>query len=127
MVSPPGSVSTSAAGFGTAWFKSSFSNDGPNCVEVRIDSSEVHIRDSKYLRDPANLPANQPTISVPVSTWEAFLTAVLSPEDGAHTSVEIDRISTGGAVLRTDEVSLRFTAAEWTAFVAGVANCEFNL
>ncbi|MEU0539635.1 DUF397 domain-containing protein [Nocardia sp. NPDC005978] len=62
------------------WFKSSRSNDGPNCVEVAFDGDLVLIRDSKYLRDPANDPARQPMLAVSGAVWAAFLAGVCEGE-----------------------------------------------
>ncbi|WP_067818179.1 DUF397 domain-containing protein [Nocardia inohanensis] len=60
------------------WRKSSYSGDGGggNCVEVRLAEVAVLIRDSKYLRDPANDPAAQPIISLAGPEWDAFLSAI---------------------------------------------------
>ncbi|MTE12790.1 DUF397 domain-containing protein [Nocardia sp. CT2-14] len=60
------------------WRKSSRSGDGGggNCVEVLLTDEAVLIRDSKYLRDPANDPAHQPVVSVPGPQWDAFLAGV---------------------------------------------------
>ncbi|WP_327142332.1 DUF397 domain-containing protein [Nocardia sp. NBC_01327] len=59
----------------TTWRKSSFSGDGGggNCVEVKFSGCSVLIRDSKYLRDPANDPARQPVVAVPLQEWDVFL------------------------------------------------------
>lgn len=57
----------------TGWFKASYSNNSNACVEVRFDGEFVHIRDSKYLRDPTNDPAQQPIITVTADQWSLFL------------------------------------------------------
>ncbi|MEU5532838.1 DUF397 domain-containing protein [Streptomyces sp. NPDC020362] len=49
------------------WFKSTYSgNDGPECVEVAITPTTIHIRDSKD-KDGARL-------AVTGATWTEFLT-----------------------------------------------------
>jgi hypothetical protein len=48
------------------WFKSSYSSDeGGACIEVAVQSTTIHIRDSKT-------PAT-PHLTVAPSTWAAFL------------------------------------------------------
>ncbi|MFD9891376.1 DUF397 domain-containing protein [Amycolatopsis sp. NPDC059027] len=47
------------------WFKSSYSNDSANCVEVAFGEVAVGVRDSKA---PA-LPA----LTVPAAVWSAFV------------------------------------------------------
>lgn len=55
------------------WFTSSFSSNANQCVEVRLDSESVSIRDSKYRRNPANPPAREPIITVTTDHWTALL------------------------------------------------------
>ncbi|WNM35888.1 DUF397 domain-containing protein [Streptomyces sp. Li-HN-5-11] len=48
------------------WFKSSYSSaDGPDCVEVAITPTTIHIRDSKN--------KNGAQLAVSDGTWTAFL------------------------------------------------------
>ncbi|QDY78686.1 DUF397 domain-containing protein [Streptomyces qinzhouensis] len=55
---------------GEKWFKSSYSNGNGNCVEVRIASAAVAMRDSKVTQGPAVMVAG--------ATWSSFLGAVKS-------------------------------------------------
>jgi hypothetical protein len=57
----------------TAWYKSSYSQGSNHCVEVRFTDDTVYVRDSKYLRDPANDPSTQPIIAIPADQWDSFL------------------------------------------------------
>ena len=51
----------------SGWFKSSFSgSNNENCVEVRISSSSVALRDSK---NPL------PTFTISTASWRFFLAA----------------------------------------------------
>ncbi|MEV6668877.1 DUF397 domain-containing protein [Streptomyces sp. NPDC051162] len=54
------------------WFKSSYSNNGGNCIEVAADlvvtSGTVPVRDSK---DP-----NGPVLTFPSGAWSSFVTGV---------------------------------------------------
>ncbi|WP_243789494.1 DUF397 domain-containing protein [Saccharopolyspora gloriosae] len=50
----------------TGWFKSGKSSGGSdNCVEVRITTDEVGVRDSKERSGPA--------FAFPLASWSAFL------------------------------------------------------
>ncbi|WP_063129884.1 DUF397 domain-containing protein [Nocardia fusca] len=115
----------------TGWFKSSRSNDGPNCVEVNLDADPVLIRDSKYLRDPANNPQHQPVITVPADRWAVFLDHVVGqlgeqplevpslPAIHQHSSGEV-------SITAADGATLTYTPPEWAAFVAGIHDGEFS-
>ncbi|MEV0279633.1 DUF397 domain-containing protein [Streptomyces sp. NPDC050610] len=52
------------------WFKSSYSNNGGNCIEIATNLADTHraipIRDSKNPRGPV--------ITVPPNAWNAFIT-----------------------------------------------------
>ncbi|MCM6774454.1 DUF397 domain-containing protein [Nocardia sp. CDC159] len=111
----------------TGWFKSSFSNQGTSCVEVRFDGDVVLIRDSKYLRNAANDPRQQPIIAIPVARWAAFLD--LATGEASLGSVELPTVDVrrdGSAQLTaTDGTTLSFTPDEWCAFTAGIGIGEF--
>ena len=108
----------------TAWFTSTRTNNGNQCVEVRFDGAEVSIRDSKYRRNPANRPEREPVITVDASTWMQFLGAVAGRGTSPTLRTRPDR--GGGTVLRHHRIELRFTAGEWGAFVAGARDGEFD-
>ncbi|WP_028478545.1 DUF397 domain-containing protein [Nocardia sp. CNY236] len=106
------------------WFKSSFSASSNNCVEVAFDGNMVLVRDDKY-DGPADL---QPTIAVPTPAWTTFLELTLGSEiQGDSLAVPSISMDSHGAVVR-DAVgtTLKFTPAEWTAFIAGVRAGEFT-
>ncbi|WP_329414640.1 DUF397 domain-containing protein [Nocardia vinacea] len=111
----------------TGWFKSSWSSETQSCVEVKFDGDLVLIRDSKYLRDPANDPTAQPTIAVLAEDWNAFLRAANGMEPDAWRDLPIiTRHGSGGVTVHAaDGTMLTYTAAEWVAFVAGVRDGEF--
>lgn len=111
------------------WFTSSYSNAVGACVEVKFDTGAVLVRDTKYLRNPANDPAVEPIIALPAIKWKGFLEKVLDPavEDVLGLPM-IDRDPAGGATLRAvDGTTLGYTEREWTAFVNGVRDGEFAL
>ncbi|WP_228786499.1 DUF397 domain-containing protein [Nocardia terpenica] len=111
-----------------AWRTSSYSgSNGGECVEVAFDDDRVLIRDSKYLRNPANDPASQPVITMSAADWSAFLGAATA---GIHITQHdlptIERADTGEVSLRAaDGTVLTYTAAEWLAFTSGVRDGEF--
>jgi hypothetical protein len=110
------------------WFTSSYTN-GHGCVEVKFEGDLVHIRDTKYLRDPANDPATNPIITLPAIKWKWFLEKVLDPTVDAvpgTPAIELDRV--GGASLRAaDGATLVYNEVEWTAFKNGITDREFLL
>ncbi|WP_063125141.1 DUF397 domain-containing protein, partial [Nocardia arizonensis] len=66
----------------TGWFTSTRSNNGNQCVEVRFVGDAVLIRDSKYRRDPANRPADEPIITVTANEWTSFLGLLAAGRSG---------------------------------------------
>ncbi|MEV5510742.1 DUF397 domain-containing protein [Streptomyces orinoci] len=62
------------------WFKSSYSSNGGNCVEVAANlvraSGTVPVRDSKA--------SHRPALRFPSGAWSAFVTGVKS---GSHPTV----------------------------------------
>ncbi|MBF6086213.1 DUF397 domain-containing protein [Nocardia cyriacigeorgica] len=107
------------------WIKSSRSNANQNCVEVRFDGDVVLIRDSKYLRDPANDPADQPIIAVPLAVWPEFLSAAV--DRAACESAGIPQINRrgDGVTIHNGRDFLEFSRSEWEAFVGGIGVGEF--
>ena len=107
----------------SSWFKSSFSDNGPQCVEVRFDQDTVLIRDSKYQGNPAV----QPIITITRSSWRAFLDTVAGRE--AETWRGLPTITSDAednTILQAlDGTTLTYTAGEWHAFKAGIGIGEF--
>lgn len=52
------------------WIKSSYSNSGASCVEVKMDRGTVLVRDSKDRR------AGRPVLRLGTREWALFLTAL---------------------------------------------------
>lgn len=50
------------------WFKSSYSSDQGECVEVALAETTIHVRDSKN-------PEEAPTLQIGNAAWAAFLAA----------------------------------------------------
>ncbi|MEG8179249.1 DUF397 domain-containing protein [Nocardia terpenica] len=109
------------------WFKSSYSDHGNACVEIRFVPGFVQMRDSKY----SGAEDLQPIITIPIQTWPHFLAIASGDAIDNGTVPEIPMIehdSASGAVTvqcRTSRQALAFTNLEWTAFVAGVFDREF--
>jgi uncharacterized protein DUF397 len=103
-----------------AWRTSTRSSNGENCVEVAPAAEGVVIRHSKH-------PAAG-TITFPQHAWTAFLREV--SEDvptRANGVVAITKIGTDTLVRSlTTDVELRFDEGEWSAFLAGAADGEFD-
>lgn len=108
-----------------AWFKSSRSNpNGNQCVEVCFGADLVYIRDSKDR-------GAGPVLSVPAGDWAMFLDEVAGrAHAGSDAVIKIVIGADGGASLHArsnPETALSYTPGEWSAFVAGVRNAEFDL
>ncbi|WP_036527070.1 DUF397 domain-containing protein [Nocardia sp. CNY236] len=114
----------------TQWRKATASNNGGDCVELRFTEDGVLVRDSKYIRDPANDPAAAPTITIPVSLWPAFLNRVAADANGGDKDQRLPLIvhSADGTTRlhAADGVVLAYTAREWDAFIDGVLRGEFE-
>ncbi|MFE3223550.1 DUF397 domain-containing protein [Nocardia sp. NPDC059228] len=106
------------------FFRSTFSGSEGTCVEIAHRADRVLIRDSKY----AGPSDDQPTLAIAPELWPAFLDLVLSGNSGRigdHLSVTIS--TAGGATLTNPHgTTLDYDRAEWSAFIKGVANAEFD-
>ncbi|MBP2330255.1 hypothetical protein JOF56_010640 [Kibdelosporangium banguiense] len=104
----------------TTWRKSSYSTGTGNCVEVAPAADGVVIRHSKH-------PAAG-TIAFPDHAWTAFVRD--ASEDSATSANGIASITKAGTdtLVRslTTDVELRFDKGEWSAFLAGAADGEFD-
>lgn len=103
-----------------AWRKSSYSTSTGNCVEVAPAADGVVIRHSKH-------PAAG-MITFPYHAWAAFVRdASGDAPTSANGIAAIAKIGTDTLVRSlTTEVELRFDEGEWTAFLAGAADGEFD-
>ncbi|MFD5795358.1 DUF397 domain-containing protein [Streptomyces diastatochromogenes] len=50
------------------WFKSSYSGDQGECMEIALTPAIIHIRDSKH--------PTAPTLEVTPTTWTTFLASL---------------------------------------------------
>jgi hypothetical protein len=111
------------------WTKSTFSAASNCCVEVKQHGDEVFVRDSKYRRSVGNDPSAEPVIAFSLPQWEAFLHDVMNSEEAGASAYPVTRRS-GGSVDITaadTQITLTFTADEWSAFVRGVQLGEFDV
>lgn len=107
------------------WFKSSRSHpNGNECVEVCFGTDLVHIRDSKDC-------GAGPVITIGAEDWARFLDEAAGRAPvGSNTVIKIVIGADGGASLHAQSdpgESLSYTPGEWSAFVAGIRNAEFDL
>ncbi|WP_459963228.1 DUF397 domain-containing protein [Nocardia sp. IFM 10818] len=112
----------------TGWFTSTRTNNGNQCVEVRFDGDAVLIRDSKYRRNPEHRPEAEPIITVSASEWMSFLALVLGRNDAAAPTGDLTTHTApdGHTALRHREITLVYTPGEWSAFLAGARDGEFD-
>ncbi len=114
------------------FIKSSYSNDGPSCVEVSFKGAAVLIRDSKQNDEYTHAPDQQPTITYEAVSWPAFSNLALSTMSGQVGTLTVDLHQDGSCDLtgtnRSGEpVELQYTPQEWDAFIKGIADGEFVL
>ncbi|GDY31824.1 DUF397 domain-containing protein [Gandjariella thermophila] len=104
----------------TAWRKSSYSTGTGNCVEVAPAAGGVVIRHSKH--------PTAGTITFGFADWKSFIHEVQNGPNSTNSAVTVTRSGTDTLVrsLHTG-VELRFDQAEWSAFVAGAIDGEFDL
>ncbi|MGH3493289.1 MAG: DUF397 domain-containing protein [Sciscionella sp.] len=108
-----------------AWFKSSFSSNANNCVEVRFHGGSVSIRDSKYRRNPSNDPRREPIITVTAAQWRTWLDELIGR--GANGALAVETTADSHILQVVGSAStLHFTATEWEMFLAGVRAHEFD-
>jgi hypothetical protein len=103
-----------------AWRTASYSSDGENCVEVAPAVDDVIIRHSKH--------PTAGTITFPFPAWTAFVHDARDGQANTNGVATITKIGTDTLVtsLHTT-VALRFDAEEWSAFLAGATDGEFDL
>ncbi len=113
------------------WFKSSASAPTGCCVEVRIRSDGVEIRDSKWPEAADDPAGRRPTISVGFVTWGSFLRHVTAGRR-AFLSMELCveySSQSGSCVFRSvpGRMELVFDGDEWAAFRVGVVSGQFDV
>lgn len=103
-----------------AWRKSSHSTGTGNCVEVAPAAEGAVIRHSKH--------PTAGTITFPHRAWAAFVRE--APQGGLTSTNGVATITKIGSDTLvkslTTGVELRFDEGEWSAFVAGAADGEFD-
>lgn len=109
----------------TGWFTSTRTNNGNQCVEVRFDGDAVLIRDSKYRRNPAHRPEEEPIITVTAHEWTHFI-AVVTGRATTPLALTFDTAPDGSTTLTDNKIALVYTPGEWEAFVAGACDGEFD-
>ncbi|WP_306364533.1 DUF397 domain-containing protein [Nocardia sp. CC227C] len=109
----------------TGWFTSSRTNNGNQCVEVRFDGAAVLIRDSKYRRDPAHRPDDEPVITVTATEWMRFIASVTG-RSSAPPALTWHTAPDGSTTLTDGVTTLAYTPGEWAAFTAGARDGEFD-
>lgn len=104
----------------TTWRKSSYSTSTGNCVEVAPAADGVVIRHSKH--------PTAGTITFPHHAWLAFVRD--ASNQGVNSTNEVAAITKIGSdtvvTAHATRVALRFDEGEWSAFLAGIADGEFD-
>ena len=102
-----------------AWRTSTRSSNGENCVEVSPTEDGVVVRHSKH--------PDAGTIAFSLVAWAAFVRDARAGAVDANGAAAITRIGTDTLVTSlATGVELRFDQGEWSAFLAGAADGEFD-
>lgn len=103
----------------TGWRTSSYSGAGENCVDVAPSESHVYLRHSKHPTDG--------TIAFDLRAWSAFVDESRNDSPSANGVVSVHKEGADTLVRAEDgAIELRFDDGEWTAFVAGARDGEFD-
>ena len=107
-------------GWRAGWRTSTRSNNGADCVEVDFTATGMLMRDTKD-RGAGTV------IDFTADQWVRFVHEVLDGLPSANGAVTVSHRGTVTEVrsLATDR-TLRYTAGEWTAFLAGARDGEFD-
>ncbi|MFJ4651073.1 DUF397 domain-containing protein [Nocardia sp. NPDC088792] len=99
------------------WRTSSYSGNGEGCVDVAPTPSTIFIRHAKH--------HDHGTITFTSRQWSKFIREVVeeSPSPNGAVVVTYDAADT---IVSSAAVRLRFNQIEWTAFVAGATDGEFD-
>ena len=111
------------------WFKSSFSNSSQTCVEVCLHAGLVSIRDSKNRGPRRTLDrSRQPILTVTAREWADFLHNLTDGAiDSGRGPLTIDHGPNGTDMRAAGQnPTLKFTPAEWHAYLEGVHAHEFD-
>ncbi|BCK53962.1 MULTISPECIES: DUF397 domain-containing protein [Nocardia] len=101
------------------WRTSSHSGAGENCVDVAPRDSRVYLRHSKH--------PSHGTITFDLHAWTAFIDESRSGSRSANGIVNVRKDGADTLVQTADgAIRLRFDDGEWTAFVAGARDGEFD-
>jgi hypothetical protein len=102
------------------WRTSSYSpNGGENCVEVAPVPDRVLVRHSKH--------PDAGTIEFTPPAWAAFVCEAVEDQPSVNGVVAVSTTGTDTLVRSLhSNVELRFDEGEWSAFVAGARDGEFD-
>ncbi|MEV0049036.1 DUF397 domain-containing protein [Saccharopolyspora shandongensis] len=102
-----------------AWRTSTRSSNGEKCVEVAPTADGVAIRHSKH--------PDAGTITFPTAEWATFIREACNDLPSANGVATITEIGTDTVIKsRSTAVELRFDEGEWSAFIAGANDGEFD-
>lgn len=101
------------------WRTSSYSSNGESCVEVAPVPDRVLVRHSKH--------PDAGMVEFALPAWDAFVRESVENQPSANGIVAVTAVGTETLVrsLHTD-VELLFDEGEWSAFVAGARDGEFD-
>lgn len=102
---------------GLAWRTSSYSGNGEGCVDVAPTASTVFVRHAKH--------HDHGTIAFTAEQWSDFVREVLEDRPSRNGAAVITR-NDPDTMVSSGSIRLCFNEIEWSAFVAGAADGEFD-
>ena len=107
-------------GWRAGWRTSTRCNNGADCVEVDFTATGVLMRDTKDR-------GTGPVIGFTTDQWAGFVHEVLDGRPSVNGAVTVSHREAVTEVRSlADGSTLRYTAGEWTAFLAGARDGEFD-
>ncbi|WP_028477389.1 DUF397 domain-containing protein [Nocardia sp. CNY236] len=100
-----------------SWRTSSYSGNGEGCVDVAPSAGSVFVRHAKH--------HDHGVIEFTVDEWSTFIREACEGLASTNGAAQVERDG-GDTLVTTSDIRLRFNEIEWSAFIAGANDGEFD-